>query len=38
MTKSKGMLVLNVEELENGYFMRLSGPGFFSKKVKVAIQ
>lgn len=36
--KSKEMLMLNVKELENVYFMMLSGPRFFSKKVKVAIQ
>lgn len=36
--KSKETLTLNVKELENVYFMMLSGPGFFSKKVKVAIQ
>lgn len=29
--------MLNVKELENVYFMLL-GPGFFSKKFKVAIQ
>lgn len=38
MTKSKEILMLNVKEMGNAYFMMLSGPGFFSKKVKVAVQ